>query len=110
MCALSLSRVQPFVTPWTAARQAPPGDLPNPEIKPRSPALQVDSLLSEPLGQGGEGKRSRSLRKTDQWGYAEGEGRAIQENQVLMGGRSDPLHQIQSSTMRMKNKPLNLAM
>ena len=47
---------------------------------------------------GGEGKRSRSLRKTDQWGYAEGEGRAIQENQVLMGGRSDPLHQIQSSS------------
>ena len=26
----------------------PPGDLPNPGIKPRSPALQVDSLLSEP--------------------------------------------------------------
>ena len=26
----------------------PPGDLPNPGIEPRSPALQVDSLLSEP--------------------------------------------------------------
>ena len=26
----------------------PPGDLPNPRIKPRSPALQEDSLLSEP--------------------------------------------------------------
>jgi len=26
----------------------PPGDLPDPGIKPRSPALQVDSLLSEP--------------------------------------------------------------
>ena len=26
-----------------------PGDLPNPGIKPRSPALQVDSLLSKPL-------------------------------------------------------------
>ena len=25
----------------------PPGDLPNPEIKPRSPALQADSLSSE---------------------------------------------------------------
>jgi len=25
-----------------------PGDLPDPGIKPRSPALQVDSLLSEP--------------------------------------------------------------
>ena len=27
-----------------------PGDLPNPGIEPRSPTLQVDSLLSEPLG------------------------------------------------------------
>ena len=56
------------VTPWTAARQAPlsmgfsrqeywsglpcpsPGDLPNPGIKPRSHALQADSLPSEPPG------------------------------------------------------------
>ena len=29
----------------------PPGDLPTPGIKPRSPALQVDSLLSEPPGE-----------------------------------------------------------
>ena len=28
----------------------PPGDLPNPGIKPRYPALQVDSLPSEPPG------------------------------------------------------------
>ena len=28
----------------------PPGDLPNPGIKPRSPALQADSLPSEPPG------------------------------------------------------------
>ena len=27
-----------------------PGDLPNPEIKPTSPALQADSSLSEPPG------------------------------------------------------------
>ena len=27
-----------------------PGDLPNPEIKPRSPTLQVDSLPVEPQG------------------------------------------------------------
>ena len=26
------------------------GDLPNPGIKPRSPALQIDSLLAEPQG------------------------------------------------------------
>ena len=53
----SLSRVQLFATPWTVAYQAPlsmgfsrqqywsglpfpsPGDLPDPGIKPRSPAL-----------------------------------------------------------------------
>ena len=28
----------------------PPGGLPNPEIEPRSPALQVDSLPAEPQG------------------------------------------------------------
>ena len=28
----------------------PPGDLPNPGIEPRSPTLQMDSLLSEPPG------------------------------------------------------------
>ena len=33
---------------WIAC--PPPGDIPNPGIKPRSPALQVNSLLSEPLG------------------------------------------------------------
>jgi len=56
------------VTPWTAAHQAPPsmgfsrqeygsgvpfpppGDLPNPGTEPRSPALQADSLPSEPPG------------------------------------------------------------
>ena len=62
----SLSRVQLFVTPWTVAYHAPPsvgfsrqeywsglpipsqGDLPNPGIKPGSPALQADCLPSEP--------------------------------------------------------------
>ena len=64
----SLSRVWLFATPWTVAHQAPPsmgfsrqeywsglpfpspGDLPNPGIKPRSPALQADALTSEPPG------------------------------------------------------------
>ena len=57
-----------FWTLWAVARQAPlsmgfsrqeywsglpcpsPGDLPNPGIKPRSPALQTDSLLFKLLG------------------------------------------------------------
>ena len=64
----SLSRVQLFATPWTVAYQASPsmwfsrqeywsglpfpspGDLPDPGIKPRSPALQADALTSEPPG------------------------------------------------------------
>ena len=33
---------------WNGLHCPPPGDLPNPGIKPRSPALQVDSLPSEP--------------------------------------------------------------
>ena len=33
------------VTPWTVT--PPPGDLANPGIQPRSPALQADSLSSE---------------------------------------------------------------
>ena len=62
----SLSLVWLFVTPWTVASQVPlsmefsqpeywsglpcppPGDIPDPGIKPESPALQADSLLSEP--------------------------------------------------------------
>ncbi|KAI4558260.1 hypothetical protein MJT46_012902 [Ovis ammon polii x Ovis aries] len=58
------------MTPWTELRQAPlsmgfstqkywggglpcppPGDLPNSGIRPRSPALQADSLPSEPPGE-----------------------------------------------------------
>ena len=70
----SLSRVRLFATPWTIAYQAPqsmelswhkywsglqywsgfqypsPGFLSEPGIERRSPALQADSLLSEPPG------------------------------------------------------------
>ena len=63
-----LSHVRLFVTPWTVAQQAPlsmgfsrqeywsglpfpsPGDLPDPDIEPRSHALQADALTSEPPG------------------------------------------------------------
>ena len=33
---------------WSGSSFPSPGDLPDPEIKPGSPALQADSLLSEP--------------------------------------------------------------
>ena len=63
-----LSHVWLFATPWTVACQAPlsmefsrpeywsglpfpsPADLPNLRVEPRSPALQVNSLPSEPPG------------------------------------------------------------
>ena len=63
-----LSYVQLFATTWTVAWQAllsmgfsrqkswgglsfpSPGDLPDPGFEPRPPALQADSLLSEPPG------------------------------------------------------------
>ena len=64
----SLSRVQLFAIPWTVVYQASlsmgfsrqeywsglpfpsPGDLPDPGIKPGSPALQAAALPSEPPG------------------------------------------------------------
>ena len=63
-----ISRIRLFATPWTVAHQSPlsmgfsrqeywsrlpfpsPGDLSNPGIKSESPALQADSLQSEPPG------------------------------------------------------------
>ena len=35
---------------WSGLPFPPPGDLPDPGIKPQSPALQADSLPSEPPG------------------------------------------------------------
>ena len=35
---------------WSGLPRHPPGDLPDPGIEPRSPALQMDSLPSEPQG------------------------------------------------------------
>ena len=64
----SLSHVGLFASPWSVAHQAPPsmgffrqefwsglpfpspGDLPDPGIEPRSPALRADALTSEPPG------------------------------------------------------------
>ena len=33
---------------WSGLPCSPPGDLPNPDIKPKFPTLRADSLLSEP--------------------------------------------------------------
>ena len=66
VCVYSLSRVQVFATPWTVAHHASlsiefsmqqywngltvpsPGDIPDAEMESGSPALQADSLSSEP--------------------------------------------------------------
>ena len=68
VCMCVLSRAQLFATPCTVARQAPlsmgfsrqeywnglpfpsPGDLSDPRIELRSPALQADCLPPEPPG------------------------------------------------------------
>ena len=70
-----LSRVHLFAIPWTVACRllcpwdspgknirvgchAFPGDLPNPGMEPRCPALQADSLSYEPPGKQGKGMKS----------------------------------------------------
>ena len=71
----SLSHVQLFATPWTVTYQAPPfigfsrqeswsglpfpssGDLPDPGIELWPPALQAESLPSEPPGNPGDQER-----------------------------------------------------
>ena len=70
-----------LATPWTVAHQVPlsmgfsrqeywsglpfpsPGDLPNPGIKPMSPALQADSLLTELQGKP-KGNHKRNKKTT----------------------------------------------
>ena len=55
---------------WSGLPFPSPGDLPNPGIEPMSPALQVDSLLSEPPGKPSrktqyyQGNSSSQLRKS----------------------------------------------
>ena len=92
----SLSRVRLFATPWTVAYQAPlsmefsrqeywsglpfpsPGDLPDPGIESRSPALQADALPSEPPGK----SLVAQLGKNPP---------AMQETWIRSLGREDPL-------------------
>ena len=75
----SLSRVRLFTTSWTIDYQAPPsmgfsrqeywnglpfpspGDLPNPRIKPKSPALQGNALPSEPPGKPQEATKAEAM-------------------------------------------------
>ena len=47
-CQAPLSMGFPRQEYWSGLPCSPPGDLPDPGIEPGSPALQADSLLSEP--------------------------------------------------------------
>ena len=49
-CQASLSMGVSRQEYWSGLSCHPQGDLPNPGIQPRSPALQADSLLTEPPG------------------------------------------------------------
>ena len=86
---VNYSVMSDFVTPWTIAHQAPLSmefsrqeywsglpfpsqrDLPDPGIEPGSPALQADSLPSEPLGMSKllkpETWKQAKCPSTDEW-------------------------------------------
>ena len=83
-----LSRLQVFATPWTIAHQAPlsmefsrqeywsgslfpiPGDLPNPGIEPKSPALAGGFFtISAPWE--APGRSSQRVDKTGAWGLCQ---------------------------------------
>ena len=69
------------MTPWTVAYQVPPfmgfsrqdywsglpfpspGDLPDPGIEPRSPALWADALSSKPPGKPGMSEKEKQLAR-----------------------------------------------
>ena len=89
-----LSHVQLFVTPWQrVACQAPlsqyrsgwpfssPRDLHNPGITPSSPALQVDSLPSEPPGKPKHGAPPLRAENPNHWTATEAP-RGIRDNNV----------------------------
>ena len=81
VCVLVIQSCPTVVTPWTVAHQDPlsmgfhrqaywsgvsfpsPGDLPDSRSEPRSPALQADSLPSEPPGKP-SGKMRQDLKTT----------------------------------------------
>ena len=99
----SLSRVWLFATLWTVAYQAPqsmeifrqeywselpfpsPGDLLDPGIEPRSPALQADALPSEPPGKPSSGKEPANAGDLRDVGLIPGLGRSPG------GGHGNPL-------------------
>ena len=81
VCAKLLSHVKLIVTPtdsspfsrqeyWNRLPFPSPGDPPNPGIKPRSPALHVDTLLIELPGKSEAGRGDfKKIKKKKKWGH-----------------------------------------
>ena len=99
VCVCLLSHIQPFVTQWTVACQAPlsmefsrqeywsrlssspPGDLPNPGIKPTSlasPTLAGGFFTAEPPG-----KPFFLVKFQEFRGYLSGSRKRVQTNSLL---------------------------
>ena len=121
----SLSHVELFATPWTVAHQAPPsmefsrqeywsglpfpssGDLPDPGIKPGSPTLQADALLSEPP-ENQPYMHSTSCEMPD-WMKHKPESRLLGEISITADMQMTPLmaeskEELKSFLMRVKEK------
>ena len=70
----------------------PPGHLPNPGTEPRFPALQADSLVSEPpekKGGGGDSGPSRVLMGTLKQGVGRGRGKVSDLNKAGRQGLAE---------------------
>ena len=96
----SLSRVRLFATPLTVAYQASasmgfsrqehwsglpfpsPGDLPDPGIEPRSPALQTDALTAEPPGKPSRWVRATKIMESNNWTTVDWPGLEIRYEQT----------------------------
>ena len=116
----SLSRVRLFETPWTVAYQAPLsmgfsrqqywsglpfpslGDLPDPGIKPRSPALESDALPSEP--QGKEPIDGQYLNQTDYILCSQRWRSSIESAKTRLGADCGSYHELLIAKLRLKLK------
>ena len=67
---------------WTGLPCPPPGDLPNPGIESRSPALQADSLLPEPPGK--PEKTSLAVNTVIAWILPTEKGKSLPHPKVMV--------------------------
>ena len=78
---------------WSGLPFPSPGDLPNPGIKPRSPALQADDLLTELLGKLAVLSKESACNAgdTEDLGLIPGSGRTMHLLSCPGGGHGNPL-------------------